>query len=412
MLRLYGPEYLRRRLSVYKTRVQMRYDYYEMKNLITDFSPIIPSEYKSLRPVMGWCAKAVDSVADRLVFDTFSNDDFKVNEIFKNNNNDIFFDAAAHEALIASCCFVYIRQEDNGTMPILQVITADNATGIIDPSTLLLTEGYAVLEKDADGNALLEAYFTADETIFYDKRVRGEYSVKNPAPYPLLVPIINRSDARRAFGHSRISRACIEYTQQALRTIRRSEIAADFYSFPQKYILGLSPDSEPYDKMSATISSLLQFDKDEDGDHPIVGQFQQQSMTPFLEHLKSIASMFAGETGLTLDDLGFATENPSSSEAIKAGHETLRLTVKKAQRDFAVGFRNVGYVAACLRDKYGYSRYAFADTAPSWQPIFEPDAASLSGAGDAILKINQAVPGYIGSKNLKQLTGMENDNGE
>lgn len=45
----------------------------------------------------------------------------------------------------------------------------------------------------------------------------------------------------------------------------------------------------------------------------------------------------------------------------------------------------------------------------AWLPIFEPDAATLSGVGDAILKINQAVPDYLGARNIKALTGMESD---
>lgn len=34
----------------------------------------------------------------------------------------------------------------------------------------------------------------------------------------------------------------------------------------------------------------------------------------------------------------------------------------------------------------------------------------LSGIGDAVSKINQAVPGYIGSSNLQQMTGITADN--
>ena len=63
---------------------------------------------------------------------------------------------------------------------------------------------------------------------------------------------------------------------------------------------------------------MLQFTKDEDGDKPTVGQFTQQSMSPYTEQLRTFAALFAGETGLTLDDLGFVTDNPSSAEAIKA----------------------------------------------------------------------------------------------
>lgn len=402
---IYGIDYLRRRLADKQTRVLLRYKYYEMKNNAQDFSSLAPEKFKGLKETVGWCAKAVDSLADRLQFDEFQNDEFDLSEIFLSNNQDILIDSAVLSALISACSFVYIR-EDNG-YPRLQVIDGSNATGIIDPVTNLLTEGYAVLERDSMGVVKTEAYFMAGMTEIYSHGVLVQ-RIPNAAPYALLVPIIYRPDAKRPFGHSRISRACIAYTQIALRTIKRSEVSAEFYSFPQKYVLGLSEDAE-FNNRLATISSFLNFTKDGDGDHPIVGQFQQQSMTPYTEQLRTLASLFAGETGLTLDDLGFATENPSSAEAIKAGHENLRLTARKAQRTFGTGLLNVGYLAVCIRDRYAYQRDAFRDTKVAWLPIFEPDAAALSGVGDAILKINQAVPDYLGARNIKALTGMESD---
>lgn len=402
---IYGIDYLRRRLADKQTRVLLRYKYYEMKNNAQDFSSLAPEKFKGLKETVGWCAKAVDSLADRLQFDEFQNDEFDLSEIFLSNNQDILIDSAVLSALISACSFVYIR-EDNG-YPRLQVIDGSNATGIIDPVTNLLTEGYAVLERDSMGVVKTEAYFMAGMTEIYSHGVLVQ-RIPNAAPYALLVPIIYRPDAKRPFGHSRISRACIAYTQTALRTIKRSEVSAEFYSFPQKYVLGLSEDAE-FNNRLAAISSFLNFTKDGDGDHPIVGQFQQQSMTPYTEQLRTLASLFAGETGLTLDDLGFATENPSSAEAIKAGHENLRLTARKAQRTFGTGLLNVGYLAVCIRDRYTYQRDAFRDTKVAWLPIFEPDAAALSGVGDAILKINQAVPDYLGARNIKALTGMESD---
>lgn len=129
-------------------------------------------------------------------------------------------------------------------------------------------------------------------------------------------------------------------------------------------------------------------------------------MAPYTEQLRTFAALFAGETGLTLDDLGFVTDNPSSAEAIKASHENLRLAARKAQRTFGSGFLNAGYLAACVRDQYPYRREQLYLTRPVWEPVFEPDAAMLSSIGDGIGKINQAVPGYIGSENLRDLTGI------
>ena len=402
-----GIEYLRRKLEEKRRRVLLRYEYYDMKNVVTGFH-FKSDELANVRSVLGWCGKAVDSLADRLSFREFRDDNFDLDGIFNMNSRDILFDSAISAALIGSCAFVYISKSPEG-FPRLQVIDAANATGELDPITHMLTEGYAVLSRSPGGTPLLEAYFIPGATIYHDLQKRRQWVIKNPAPYPLLVPIIYRPDAVRAFGHSRISRACMSIQQSALRTIKRSEVSAEFYSFPQKYVLGLDSDAE-FDNRKAAMSDFLNFGRGEDGETPKVGQFTQQSMSPFTEQLRSQAALFTGETGLTLDDLGFVTDNPSSSEAIKASHESLRLAARKAQKNFGTGFLNAGYLAACVRDQFAYKREQLYLTTPIWEPVFEPDAATLSSIGDGAIKINQAVPGYFTEENLHDLTGITSGN--
>lgn len=400
-----GIGYLRRKLEIKRTRVRLRYKYYEMKNVMQDFGIVTPPEFRAFRETLGWCGKAVDALADRLVFREFRDDNFDFNSIYQMNNADVLFDSAVLSALISSCCFIYIAPDDDG-YPRLQVVDGGNATGVIDDTTGILQEGYAVLERSDIGTPELEAYFTAGQTEYFRKGEKDSQIVTNTAPYPLLVPILHRPDAVRPFGHSRISRACMGIVQGALRTLKRAEISAEFYSFPQKYVLGTSSDAEPLERWRATISSFLEFTKDGEGDKPQVGQFTQQSMSPYTEQLRTFAALFAGETGLTLDDLGFVTDNPSSAEAIKASHENLRLAARKAQRTFGSGFLNAGYLAACVRDNFPYQRRQIYLTTPVWEPVFEPDAAMLSSIGDGVGKLNQAVPGYIGADALRDLTGI------
>ena len=400
-----GIEYLRRKLNQKAYRVCLRYKYYEMKNAVKDFNISTPPGLRNWKSVLGWCGKAVDSLSDRLVFREFSEDNFDLNEIFLMNNADVLYDSAVLSALIASCCFIYICPDDGG-YPRMQVIDGKNATGVIDTITGLLIEGYAVLERDDNNDPTLEAYFVAGRTDYYQKGEKTVKSFHNRVPYPMLVPIIYRPDAVRPFGHSRISRACMDIMGSALRTMKRSEIAAEFYSFPQKYAVGTSQDAEPMESWKAAMSAMMQFTKDEDGDKPTLGQFTQQSMSPHMEQLRMFAALFAGETGLTMDDLGFVSENPSSSEAIKASHENLRLTARKAQRTFGSGFLNAGYLAACLRDGYPYERRQFYLTKPKWEPVFEADAAALSSYGDGAIKINQAIPEHIDGEKFRDITGI------
>lgn len=404
-----GIGYLRTLLATKKHRVNKRYDYYEMKNKANDLNVTIPLKYNWLKSVLGWCAKSVDTLADRLVFREFKNDNFDLMEIFEMNNPDVFFDSTILSALISSCCFVYISADEQG-YPRLQVIDGAHATGIIDPITNLLKEGYAILERDENDQPTVEAYFLPKVTYIFRKDKVLPQIIRHNVDHPLLVPIIYRPDAKREFGHSRISRASMSIVDSAARTIKRSEISAEFYSFPQKYVTGLDPDAEQMDNWKATISSFLTFTKDDNNDSPKLGQFAQQSMTPYTEQLRTFAALFAGENGLTVDDLGFVSDNPSSADAIKASHESLRLTARKAQRTFGACFLNVGFLAACLRDDFQYERKQLYLTKPLWEPIFEPDAAMLSSIGDGAIKINQAVPGYFDKSNLRDLTGIEASN--
>lgn len=402
----YGIPYLQTKLMQKQLRVQKRYWYYEQKNNTLDFGISTPPALKYYNSIVGWCAKGVDALADRLDFYGFRDDVFDLTQIYDQNNRDILFNSAILGALIASCSFIYISEDETG-YPRLQVIDANDATGIINPVTQMLDEGYAILQRDEFGIPVKEAYFTYEYTAFYEGGQLVD-TVYNKAPYPLLVPMIFRPDSKRPFGHSRISRACMAHVQSAVRTLKRSEISAEFYSFPQKYVTGIDDSAqEGLDKWAAAMSAMMKFGLNEDGsDHVKVGQFSQQSMSPHTEQLKMFASLFAGEVGLTLDDLGFPQSNPSSYEAIKASHENLRLTAKAAHKSFNVGILNAGYLAACVRDNYKYQRSQITITKPVWLPPFQADASMLSGIGDAIMKINQSYPDYLTANKLLELTGI------
>ena len=401
----YGIPYLQMKLLLKRFRNLKRYSYYEMKNGAFDFGISSPPELKMWNSVIGWCAKGVDSLADRLDLYGFKDDVFDMTGIYDQNNRDILVDSAILGALICSCSFIYISEDESG-FPRLQVIDGDEATGIINPVTQMLNEGYAVLERDEYGHPTKEAYFTYEYTAFYENGVLVEER-QNKAPFPLLVPVIFKPDAKRPFGHSRISRACMSLVGSALRTIKRSEISAEFYSFPQKYVTGVDDSAQQMDKWTAAMSAMMKFTLNEDGtDHVRLGQFTQQSMTPHTDQLKMFASLFAGEVGLTLDDLGFPQSNPSSYEAIKASHENLRLTAKAAHKSFNVGILNAGFLAACLRDNYNYQRSQITLTKPVWLPPFQADVSMLSGIGDAIQKLNQSYPDYLTEDKILEITGI------
>ena len=402
-----GIGYLKRKLALKQSRVQTRYRYYEMKECHTPRNLMVPVELRNKFSIkLGWCTKAVDSLADRLQFRGFRNDNLDLTSIYQMNNFDVLADSAILGALITSCDFIYISMDKNG-YPRMQVIDGYNATGIMDEITGMLEEGYAVLDRDENDQIISEAYFGKGYTDFYIKD-QEPYRIENICSYPLLVPIVYRPDAKRPFGHSRISRACMRYQDNVADTLLNMAICSETNAFVQKYIAGSDPDME-FDSSRAWMSSFLNISASEDGTKPDLGQFQQASLAPYIDEIETQASLFAGEVGLTLDDLGFSKSNPASVDAIRASHENLRLTARKAQRQFGISFLNAGYLAACLRDEFDYNREVLYETKPIWEPVFEPDANAIGMIGDAAVKVNSAVPGYFNAENLRDLTGIDSD---
>lgn len=377
---------LRAKLANKQVWIRKKYEYYEQKNQTMDPSPIVPAKEKFLyNSTLGWCTKAVDELSNRLIVDSLENDSFNMWDIFCQNNKDILFDSAFRSALISACCFIYVMKNDDEVQ--LQLIDGRNATGVLDPTTFLLKEGYAILDTDDMGMPTLEAYFTPFETVYFDKVRHGEIHVANPTGYPLLVPIINRPDAdRRPFGQSRISKALMDIQDKARYTITCLEVAREFGAFPQKYVVGLSQDAE-FDTLENAYKQILAIDKDGDGDKPTVGQFTQISLSSYLSQLEAYHTEFDKCAGLD-------------------ARENLEVIANGCQRTFGSGILNAGLVAASLRDEVNYKRSMVHETNVIWKPVFAMDTASISTFGDGIIKINQAVPNALTAKSIRLLTGL------
>lgn len=388
--------------------VGKRYKYYEQKYFQPPFPTIVPKKFQVLIRVLGWATLSVDMLADSLIFERFSGkngpDPLMFNQIFGYNEQEVLTDSLVLSALISSCSFAYISADTDG-YPTIQAIDGGNATGVIDPRTRLLKEGYAVLERNDVEQPTLYAYFAPDHTSYIDGSGRVIDRRENSTGIPLLVPVCFMPSDAKPFGHSRITESSMQIMRDTALTLLRKHCAAEFYSFPQKYVAGLDSDTK-FDEAIASFSSFLKLTTGENGDKPTLGQFQQGTMTPYIDDLKSCAAMFAGENDMTLDDLGFSTDNPATRESIEAAHEKLRKRARKAQRSLGSGLKNTAYLAACLRDGKRYGRQVLADIDCVWAPIFEPSPSALSGIGDAVMKVQQSFPDYFSEERLHRMTGL------
>src|SRR5699024_4753361 len=122
--------------------------------------------------------------------------------------------------------------------------------------------------------------YLPDRVLTFEKSAGGKWSIdsrKHGLGRVPVEPLVYQPRLGRPFGQSRISRAVLSITDSALRTALRSEVSAEFYSSPQRYMLGADPsafedaDGNLKSGWEALMGRMTAISKDEDGDVPTVG---------------------------------------------------------------------------------------------------------------------------------------------
>lgn len=391
-----------------------KYCYFNANQNVVDLGISMPKNFRGLKPGVGWASRAVNTLSDRINFDGFANDKVGINDLLDDTGAFTVFGKAKSDALIAGCAFIAVLPTEDSVK--LLPFTAVEATGTIDQRTGLLDNGLAVLrwyqydETNASARGWSKvglvpqdyAVFTRDYTAYFINQQLAWITV-NPTKRPLLHVITHRQSADRPFGKSRISNTVRRIIDEVGRLKVRYEIAAEFYSTPQRYVNGLADGSVDNATLEAALGKIWTITKDEDGEKPEIGQLAQMSINQFSDQKKDLARDFCAETALTLRNLGYETANPTSAESLSAMSDDLLLEAQACQTEFGREFREIAISARMAIDK--------TDTVPSglraieaaWKPVFQIDVAS---AGDAAYKLIQAMPELAGTTTLYRMLGM------
>lgn len=387
----------------------LRTTYYEGKQLFRDFGISIPPQLRSFEPTLGWVAKGVDALVDRTHFEGFvssGGNDFGVSEIVFDNNLEDEFQQSFTSSAMHACSFLTVTHGGDGEPDVLVLPhAADEATALWDSRKRALSAFMAVTSWDAgspDGLLMM-----TPERVYRFTKVDGKWFGKfdkNPVGQVLAVPLPYKPELKRPFGHSRISRAAMSITDAALRTVLRAEVSSEFYSSPQRWVLGADVEAFAGDnKWKAVMGRLLALERDEDGEVPQVGQFAATSPQPHTDQLRMWASLFAGEMGLSLNSLGIVQDNPSSAEAMYAAKEDLITDAIRATSTWGRSLVKAMHLAVMLRDGLDSVPAGLKDMRAQFT---DPSMASPSAQADAFVKRAQVIPGFAESEVGLEMAGL------
>ena len=224
-----------------------------------------------------------------------------------------------------------------------------------------------------------------------------------------MVAITYKPTFDKPFGQSRITRAVMSITDSAVREALRTEISAEFFTSPQKYLLGADRDAfEQTTKWEAYIGNIFAVGRDENGDLPQFGQLSQGSMQPHTDYMRSLAARFSGETNVPISTLGVIHDQPASAEAIYAANEPLIIECTDFNDGARDAMRSLALMAiagevdapiADLDDRF----YDFTVN------FCNPAMPSVVSQTDAMVKIASVVPGFAGTDTFWEQIGFPED---
>ena len=345
-----------------KPRNLLREKYYLGHVRVKDLGISMPKSLaKKIDPRIDWPRKAVHALADRSVFNGFTTDDEQttgeLREICAENSLDALYRKNLICELKHCCGFWTVTQEsEDSDRPIISAYPATAAVALWDDSLKAIKAGLVVVESKAVPGSrsrkpsVIEVH-TSDSLITIrdrDGRWVAEYR-DHGMGRPLMEPMPYGATLERPFGASRITRAVMSITDDAIRQRARMEVAAESSTLPQTWLVGTAArvinDGNKYD---ASMGAINEVTKDEDGDSPSLWQSAQLQMAPLSEYFRNLACQMSSVTNVPVSFFGVSNDNPSSSDAIAASLEPLVIDAKNLNRDNGCALRNVAYMALAV----------------------------------------------------------------
>lgn len=399
----------------------LRASYYDGKRAIRQVGSVIPPMYYRLGIVLGWSAKAVDTLARRCNLDGFvwpggDLESLGVDELVDDNFLGAEVGAATISSLIHGVSFlITTRGDDDEPRALIHAKDALNATGMWNRRTRRLDNLLSVNDRDKDGNPTSFALYLDGLTIVAEKDPTARWEIDRQE-HPWGVPaeaLVYRPRTGRPFGMSRISRTVMSLHDQALRTVIRLEGHMDVYSFPELWLLGAdesifkNPDGTPKTSWQVMLGRLKGIPDDEEAANPRadVKQFSASDPEPHLKALKQQAQLFSGETSIPLTSLGVSDmSNPTSADSYIASREDLIAEAEGATDDWSPGLRRTVQRALAILNDLDEVPESWRSIDAKWRsPVF----VSRAAAADAGSKQLGAVPWLAETEVGLELLGLD-----
>lgn len=412
--------------------------FYTMHNDFRDLGIVkLPGVLKDANSVIGWPKKAVDVMATRSKFDGFvmaGRRDAALDSLVNTSHLKSRYLKAARSSLVHGVSMMTVDGSGNATR--VRTYSANQSCVLWDKAEDRPSCGAVCAEVDRHGRASRYVVYEPDAVLeitrtgshMKDGKTRWEWECAaspNPVGRPLIEVLIHDPDDDRPLGHSRITPEVIGITEKAMRDVLNMDIAAAFWTFPQRYMLGVDPgifkdDFSPTEvvvdgegrevklrtRMETYLGHILALTRDSSDQVPVVGQFNPLDPSGLIRVFENDAQRFSGATNVPLGQLGVLSNTYTSSDALGAANDPLILDVEVMNMHNGDRLAEIARMAMCAMRRCTPADLTFEEQAVEAY-FLDPSQPTLSARADGWTKLASADPSIVGTRTWYEGLGMK-----
>lgn len=394
------------KLAFQSVTMVQRWQYYDGTQRMQNLGISVPQQLAGVETVVDWPRICVDPIVQGCVLDGFrlageTDVDQELLAYWRENDMDAEAPLSFLDALVAGRGYMIIGAPDSPSdAPLVTVESPLNLAMEWDPRTRSVSAAYQSFQVDGVYVAVL---YTPSRTVHMSRHdgSSSEWEITNVDAHNFgEVPVVrlpNRARSADREGRSEITKAIMNTTDSACRSLLGMEIAREFYSIPHRYILGASEsdfvDAQGNKKTSIemAMNKFLAIERDERGDLPTVGQFTAFDPSVFTKIVDEHAQLMSSYTGFPPSYFGQNTSaNPASADAIRVSEGRKVLRALEAQRQFTGPLRH----GAQLMWRFAHQGQDLPDALRALEVDWvDPSTRTPAATTDAIYK--QAAMGAV-----------------
>lgn len=381
-----------------------RFDtYYEGTQPLQFMAPEVRAQVGNrLAPlVINWPRTIVDSVQRRCYVEGFRIADGKADsgllDIWQANDLDEWASLGQVDALVHGRAFLSVWAASDGS-PRVRFESAHQMVVDYEPGDRVVR---AALKRWADGETV---YATLFEPFRVTRWIKGEgagaeaeWTLLETLPNPLgavpVVPLVNRPRLLNLDGSSELTDV-MPVADAVNKLATDMLIASEFHATKRRYATGIQIPTSGPDRERLQAEAAQYWDNATKGKTWLAGegvnfgQFDEASLTNFVDAITLLTGQIAAIAGLPPHYLGIKGDNPASADAIRSAESTLVERAREKHQSWGGAYERAMRLAVAVRDGV-----ALADVDPAMAAMEtiwrDPETPTVAQAADAAVKLTQ-----------------------